>query len=233
MINEETPQNVVTTGAPELDKKMGGGIPVGSLTLVEGDSDAGKSVLTQQMAWGALNQGKAVTVYTTENTTRSLLRQMESIGIDVSDYYIMTRLQVFAVPVRGVEPADVFTSIVRHMESDRSDVFIVDSLTPFLTHGDPQTALRFMTECKGETDSGKSIVLVVHANVVDEGMMVRMRSICDAHLRLRLEEAGDKLIKMMEVAKVRGAGKATGNIIAFNVEPGLGMRIIPVAKAKA
>jgi flagellar protein FlaH len=69
--------------------------------------------------------------------------------------------------------------------------------------------------------------------VVDEGTMVRMRSICDAHLRLRLEGAGDKLLKMMEVAKVRGAGKSTGNIIAFNVEPGLGMRIIPVSKAKA
>ena len=68
---------------------------------------------------------------------------------------------------------------------------------------------------------------------VDEGTMVRLRSTSDAHLRLRLEEAGDKLIKMLEVAKVRGAAKSTGNIIGFNVEPGIGMRMIAVAKAKA
>jgi flagellar protein FlaH len=38
---------------------------------------------------------------------------------------------------------------------------------------------------------------------------------------------------VLEVAKVRGAEKTTGNIISFDVEPGLGMRIIPVSSAKA
>jgi len=32
---------------------------------------------------------------------------------------------------------------------------------------------------------------------------------------------------------VRGAQKMTGNIIAFDVDPGLGMKIIPVSKAQA
>ncbi|MCH8206378.1 MAG: hypothetical protein IH956_05180, partial [Chloroflexi bacterium] len=40
---------VVSTGNVEIDKKMGGGIPVGSMTLIEGESDSGKSVLSQQM----------------------------------------------------------------------------------------------------------------------------------------------------------------------------------------
>jgi flagellar protein FlaH len=56
---------------------------------------------------------------------------------------------------------------------------------------------------------------------------------CDAHLRLRVEEVGTQLIKVLEVSKVRGAAKSTGNIISFDVEPNLGMRIIPVTKAKA
>ena len=34
----------ISTWNAEIDKKMGGGIPMGSLTLVEGQSDAGKSV---------------------------------------------------------------------------------------------------------------------------------------------------------------------------------------------
>ena len=44
---------VLETGNPELDKKLGGGVPVGSLILIEGQSDAGKSVFTQQLAWGS------------------------------------------------------------------------------------------------------------------------------------------------------------------------------------
>ncbi len=233
MLQEVVNDKIVSTGNTEIDKKIGGGIPVGTLTLVEGDSDAGKSVLTQQMAWGALSQGKRVTVYTTENTTRSLLRQMESIGLDVTDYFIMSRLKIFALPVRGIQPHEVFERLLAHVGSHETDIVIIDSLTPFVSHGDTQEVLRFMTEIKAECDTGMSIIAVVHANVVDEGTMVRLRSTSDAHLRLRLEEAGDKLIKMLEVAKVRGAAKSTGNIIGFNVEPGIGMRMIAVAKAKA
>ena len=39
----------VSTGQPDLDKKLGGGIPLGSLTLLEGQSDSGKSVVGQQL----------------------------------------------------------------------------------------------------------------------------------------------------------------------------------------
>ena len=45
---------VVSTGNSEIDKKLGGGIPLGSMTLIEGESDSGKSVLNQQMIWGSL-----------------------------------------------------------------------------------------------------------------------------------------------------------------------------------
>ena len=66
-------KQIISTGHPEIDKKLGGGLPVGSLTLIEGQSDAGKSVLCQQMIWGSLNQGCRAILFTTENTTRSLL----------------------------------------------------------------------------------------------------------------------------------------------------------------
>jgi flagellar protein FlaH len=37
----------------------------------------------------------------------------------------------------------------------------------------------------------------------------------------------------MEVCKVRGASKATGNIVSFDVEPHIGIRIVPITRAKA
>jgi flagellar protein FlaH len=53
---------------------------------------------------------------------------------------------------------------------------------------------------------------------------------CDAHLKLRTEQVGDLLVKVLEVAKVRGAEMSTGNIVSFDVEPMVGMRIIPISK---
>jgi archaellum biogenesis ATPase FlaH len=54
-------KNVLTSGNIEMDKKMGGGIPAGSLTIIEGPNDCGKSVVTQQIMWGGLQQGFTIT----------------------------------------------------------------------------------------------------------------------------------------------------------------------------
>ena len=82
-------KDVLTSGNPEIDNKMGGGIPVGSLTLIEGPNDCGKSVLTQQLLWGAAQQGFHIAVYTTENTIKSLLKQMNRLALDVTDFFCL------------------------------------------------------------------------------------------------------------------------------------------------
>jgi flagellar protein FlaH len=64
-------------------------------------------------------------------------------------------------------------------------------------------------------------------------VLVRVRSASDAHLRLMIEKVGDKLVKTLEVAKVRGAVSSTGNVVTFDVEPEVGMKIMPLSKAKA
>ena len=48
-----------------------------------------------------------------------------------------------------------------------------------------------------------------------------------------MPSSGTNLIKTMEVAKIRGADNKTGNIMGFEVEPAMGIRIVPVSRAKA
>lgn len=74
---------------------------------------------------------------------------------------------------------------------------------------------------------------MVHSYASDDRMLIRVRSLCDAHLVLKMEQVGDRLVKILEVAKVRNADQSTGNIISFDVESGMGMKIIPISKAKA
>lgn len=230
-------KRLVTTGNVELDKKMSGGIPEGSLTLIEGQSDAGKSVLVQQLTWGALRSGFRVLLYTTENTTRSLLNQMEDLGLGVEDQFLLGNLSVFPVPQAFDEEQSlqVFQMLRRHIaqKQDLIDIVIVDSLTTFVSHVADQETLTFFTLCKEFCDLQKTVMFTLHSYSFNEQMFTRIRSICDAHLRLRVEEVGDQLVKALEVAKIRGAEKSTGNVISFEVEPGLGMRIVPITKAKA
>jgi flagellar protein FlaH len=233
---EEEPSKrglVISTGNTEIDKKLGGGIPKGSLVLIEGQSDSGKSVFTQQLIWGSLYNGFPAIMFTTEDTVKGFIRQMNSLSLDVSDFMLMGRLKVY--PVRAsksqMQPAQVFSALLGCLETKESNSLVtVDSLTTFITHSSIEETMTYFEMCKHYCDRGMTIVNVVNSYAFGQAELSRVRSMCDAHIRLKTEEIGDKIIKVMEVAKVRGAELGTGNILSFDVEPMLGMKIIPISK---
>jgi flagellar protein FlaH len=235
--SQEAARRVVSTGSTEIDKKLGGGIPEGSLILIEGSSNAGKSVITQQFLHGALNSGFRCVLYTTENTPRSLFRQMASLSLDTVDFYLLRAFNVYPVPAAMSPEAasSAFETLLAHISQleGRYDTVFVDAMTSFVSQVPEAQTLQFLTALKDHVDRNMTIFFTLHSHAFEEAMFMRIRSLCDAHLKLRTQEVRDRLMKVLEVAKVRGAEKTTGNILSFDVEPGLGMRIIPVSSAKA
>jgi archaeal flagellar protein FlaH len=233
---EGTEKRIITTGHAEIDKKLGGGIPMGSLTLIEGQSDAGKSVVSQQMIWGSLAGGFNVLLFTTENTVKSLVSQMESLGQNILDYLLLGRLKVFYMKSSQIKlyPAATFDIILAGIEKYSScQLTVIDSLTPIVSGSEVLKILSYFEHCKSICDEGRTIINVMHSYALDNDTLIRVRSACDAHLKLTIEKVGDKLVKSLEVAKVRGATQNTSNVVAFEVEPQVGMKIMPISRAKA
>jgi len=227
---EDREGRAISTGNGDLDAKMGGGIPVGSLTLIEGDSGAGKSVLSQQMIFGCLEDGYTLSLFSSENTVKSLVKQMRSLNLDIIDYLLLGKLRVYPIETSqlGTEALPALLDAMAK-ETDR-DMVYVDSLTSSVHHSSDSEVLAFFERCKRLCGDSKTIVVVIHSHGLNGEILIRIRSLCDAHLRLRTEEVGKKLVKTLEVTKVKGADKTTGNIVSFEVEPGWGMRIIPINK---
>jgi archaeal flagellar protein FlaH len=233
---EKENKSIISTGHPEIDKKLGGGIPIGSLVLIEGQSDAGKSVLCQQMIWGSLTGGFKVVLFTTENSVKSLTTQMESLGLGILDYLLLGRLKVFYMKPSQikVDPAATFDAILATIDKNNGyQLAVIDSLTPIVSGSEILRVLSYFERCKSICDQGRTIMNVTHTYALDNDTMIRVRSACDAHLKLTIEKVGDKLVKSLEVAKVRGASQNTGNVVAFEVEPEVGMKIMPMSRAKA
>ena len=234
-VQEEEKKDVISTGHGEIDKKLGGGIPVGSLTLVEGQSDAGKSVLCQQMIWGSLKNDFKVVLFTTENTVKSLVTQMDSLGLSMTDYLLLGRIKIYTMRPALVRSnaATALQSILDTMEDyEDFDLPIMDSVTQIAAGATGAECLAYFERCKTLCDRGKTIINVAHTYAFEQDLLVRIRSVCDAHFKLAIERVGDRLVKTLEVAKVRGATQTTGNVLSFDVEPEIGMKIMPLSRAK-
>lgn len=234
---EETNDNVISTGQHELDKKMGGGIPVSSACLVEGPNDSGKSVLLQQLLYGTLEQKQNSTYFTSESTNRELISQMNSLNLDILDYYLFGYVKILTTNIDGVDwdehTSSQFLSILKnYMNTSDSTVFFIDSLTNFITHATENDILGFFSQIKSVTKKGKTVIVSAHPHAFTTELLTRIISICDVHLTLRTKSMGTKIAHMMEVSKIRGASKATGNIIGFQIEPGFGFRIVPISEVK-
>jgi len=232
--NEDLRGRVISMGRSEFDKKIGGGIPCGSLTLIEGQSDAGKTVLTQQLIWGSLNCDHRVMLFTTENTVRSFNKQMQSLGLNIQWYLLLGWLRIYAVASSMMKTSAAFDTILAEIDKHQSyDMIVVDSLTLVIVHNPLEDVLTYFEQCKRRCDKGRTIINTAHSYSFNDDVLIRLRSVCDAHFRLHIEEVGGKSVKVLDVAKVKGADQVTGNSLSFEVEPGLGMQIMPFSKAKA
>lgn len=232
----EQKARLISTGNKEIDTKMGGGIPRGSLTLIEGQSSAGKSVMAQQIIWGSLRNELRAAIYTSENTYKSLITQMDSLSLNVLDRVLLGHFLIFPAQTTrsGRQSTEIFDILLEDI-AKRTDVdlVVVDSITSLMLHTEITQAITFFEDCKQLCDRGKTIINVVHSYAFDDGSLIRIRSMCDSHLKLRVEEIGDQLINVLEVGKIRGAHKTVDNIISFRIEPGIGMRIIPISRTRA
>lgn len=236
-IEKEKPLEFISSGNLEIDRKLEGGIPVGSLCLLEGEKDSGKSVLMQQIMWGALNQDKKALALTTEKTSKNLLNNMESLNLDISDYFILGRSKIFEINASYVEEnpelsEKLLQTLLECVEQCEEDLILIDSLTILAVSASENALLNFFTGCVKLCDKGKTILISVHGYTFPQQVIHRLKSTCDTCLELRIEQVGDKLINTLEIQKLRGARKITGNMLSFNVDSDSGLKIIPVSKVK-
>ncbi|MDD1664322.1 MAG: flagellar accessory protein FlaH [Methanomicrobiales archaeon] len=234
---EEKGKAVLSTGKSEIDKRIDDGIPLRSLTLIEGEHDSGKSVFTQQIVWGGMKQGLCIDIYSSEMVPQTFLSQMETMSLDISDYYAWGYLRFFPILVPGFDPEkenieEVLQRLIAHIRESPAQIIIIDSITLFTENTSSEVIIDFFTICKSLCDKGKTIFITLHSYAFDEDTLVRIRSVCDALLTLKRALLGDKYLMVLEVVKIRGAHKTRENVISFEIIPGYGMKIIPISVAK-
>ena len=226
----------LTSGVTQLDQILRGGIPLGSLTLVEGNPGSGKSILCQHIAHEALQAGASVSYLSSEHTPESLLKQMASIGLDTSRYLRSgaLRVQVLEKPTEQGASGGQTISLVQVIAqlSGQDNVVIVDSITDHLRGMSENAVIDTFVASNELCGEGKTILLAARSYVFGRGMLNRLHSICNTHFILGEEMLGARTVKSVQVSKVRGVDAQTKNLIVFDVVPNIGIKYVPGARVR-
>ncbi|WP_313692674.1 ATPase domain-containing protein [Halorarum halobium] len=239
--------NLLSIGLPErdqLNKELGGGIPRGSIVLMEGDYGAGKSALSQRFSYGLVDEGASVTLLSTELTVSGFIDQMYSLEYDVTKPLLNEELLFLAADFDSGgafsdDDGDRKELLKRLMEAEtmwNSDVVILDTFDSILRN-DPtfealvrnneerQAALEIISFFRDMISNGKVIVLTVDPSAVGEEAIGPFRSIADVFLELQMIEVGSDVRRNISVKRFAGMGSQVGDTIGFSVRSGTGIVI--------
>jgi flagellar protein FlaH len=230
-----------------LDKELGGGIPPGSIVLVEGDYGAGKSAVSQRFAYGLCDEGHTVTMLSTELTVGSFLDQMNSLDYDMVEHMLDENILFLHADIGdgntfsggNEDDGDRKELLKRLMEAEvmwESDVVIIDTFDAILRN-DPkfealvrqneerQAALEIISFFRDVISQGKVIMLTVDPSTLDEEAIGPFRAIADVFLELDMVEVGNDVRRQINVLRFAGMGEQVGDTIGYSVRSGTGIVI--------
>ena len=128
--HEDFVGGTVSSGLPELDSLLGGGIGRGSSTMLLGPSGVGKSTLAAQYVSAAAARGEKACVYSFEESPESWLHRAERLGMELRRHE-----QEGLVSIRQVDPAELspgeFAGDVRRNVEHGVTTVVVDSLNGY------------------------------------------------------------------------------------------------------
>lgn len=125
-----------SSGLPELDSLMGGGLDAGTSTLFLGPAGTGKSTLAIQYAYAAAERGEKSILFAFEESLTTLLMRTQSVGMDIEKHLKTGMMKVYKIDPAQLSPGE-FTNLIMKAVHENFKVVTIDSLNGYL-HAMPQ-----------------------------------------------------------------------------------------------
>ena len=116
VVKEDLPR--FSTGSPELDRVLGGGVIPGSMVLIVGDPGVGKSSLTLAACAAVARSGKCVLYVTGEESTRQVRMRADRLHALAETLYVVSETNL--------------DTIKAHIENVKPELLVIDSIQTML-----------------------------------------------------------------------------------------------------
>ncbi len=209
--HDEFLREVCSSGVPNLDAMLHGGLAAGSTTLLLGPAGAGKSTASMQFVMTALRQGKKAAVYVFDEVMHTLIERSEKL-CPGREGGLRSYIADGLLHTQQVDPAELtpgaFAHEVRRAVDAGVKVVVIDSLNGYL-NAMPEE--RFLTTHLHEmfaylNQKGVLTIMVVaqHGVFSTSGPSdVDVSYLADTVLLFRYFEAGGEVRQAVSVFKKR------------------------------
>lgn len=208
-----------------LSNAMGARLPNRSLWMIQGEVGSGKSLISQRMIYGLLENGSKLLVITTELTTRGWIEQMESIGYGITEYIANGKLLVFSrfgVIAEAKEGVDIF-DILESVAVEKADVVVVDSASSLMPNEqDSSEQVLIIQKLRKICSDSRSLLLTIDPVELDEKLLHKLRSTCEVVLDMRAGFIGGEIKRTIVVTRFLRAAGPVQATVGWRVEPYMG-----------
>jgi circadian clock protein KaiC len=136
LISAESRQAVdgalISSGLPEVDQLLDGGLHAGTSTLIMGPAGTGKSVLAMQYAVAAAQRGEKACLYTFDETPQILLMRGRGLGIDLTPYISSGAIVLQQVDPAELTPGEFAYRVCESVVDGGAKLVVIDSLNGYL-----------------------------------------------------------------------------------------------------
>ncbi len=221
-----------------FNEKIGGGIPEGSIVVIEAPYGGGKSVISQRIIYGTLQEDHTVTYLSSELQIRGFIDQMNSLNYSIESYLLNEQL-LFLHAYVGAENESDSQLLKNMMDAEamwENDIIIIDTFDAILRNDAKfddlvresegrQGALKIISFFREIISKGSTIVLTVDPTTLNDEVLSPFRAIADVHFEIVMDEIGDEVRRTIQVNRFSGMGQQVGDQIGFDVRPDIGIVI--------
>jgi circadian clock protein KaiC len=217
----------LSSGVPQLDALLGGGLDRGTSTLMLGPAGSGKSSIATQYLLSAAKRGERAALFAFDESIGTLLARSRGLGLDIAGQMKADRILMQQINTTEMGPGEFAHHVQRRIEADGVKVVVIDSLNGYLNTMPTERLLPVQMHELLAYCAQKGIVTILvmaqHGLIGPMQAPVDMSYLSDTVVLLRYFEAQGRIRRALSVMKKR-SGAHEDTIREFTLGPD-GIRI--------
>lgn len=212
----------VSSGIPELDRLMGGGIERGTSTLLVGAAGTGKSTLAAQFVCHAAENGQRSAMFLFDESRNTLFSRTRGMGMDLERHVKAGLVSIRQVDPAELAPGEFADAIRREVEESGATTVVIDSLNGYLNAmpGERYLTIHLHEMLMYLGQRGVATLLIgAHQGLIGAAMQTPVDAsyLADAVVLLRYFESRGEVRQAISVMKKRG-GQHERTIREFSLD---------------